>query len=246
MKNTGLLGLGRLLKDVDVKASQTRISKDLRNNGCSPTPSMCAQRLAMHGPAGHALLTGRSWEDEMPKYLIGGFALLVALAVAPWAEAQKPVVKANSVTETVTITGIDSTTRHITVRNAKGEEQIVSVGPSVQRFNELKVGQQVQARYYESLVFAVHPPKQTPKGTTGTVDIVPSSGTPGATAALQMVTTVTVTAVDPKAGSITVRTDDGRIVTRKADNPKNLAGVKVGQQIDITYTEAVIVEVLPK
>ena len=181
----------------------------------------------------------------MPRHLIGALTLLVAVAMVPSAEAQKPVVKANTVTETVTITAIDSTTRHITVRNAKGEEQTVSVGPAVQRFNELKVGQQVQARYYESLVFAVHPPKQAPKGTTGTVDIVTSSGTPGVTAATQMVTTVTVTAVDAKAGSITVRTDDGRIVSRKADNPKNLEGVKVGQQIDITYTEAVVVEVLP-
>jgi hypothetical protein len=183
----------------------------------------------------------------MPRLAIGAFVvLLIAVATAPWAEAQKPVVKANTVTETVTITAIDSTTRRVTVRNAKGEEQTVSVGPAVQRFNELKVGQQVQTRYYESLVFAIHPPKQAPKGTTGSVDIVPSSGaTPGVTAATQMVTTVTVTAVDQKAGSITVRTDDGRIVSRKADNPKNLEGVKVGQQIDITYTEAVILEVLP-
>jgi hypothetical protein len=181
----------------------------------------------------------------MPRLATGALVLLIGVATAPWVEAQKPVVKANTVTETVTITAIDSTTRRVTVRNAKGEEQTVSVGPAVQRFNELKVGQQVQTRYYESLVFAVHPAKQAPKGTTGTVDIVASSGTPGVTAATQMVTTVTVTAVDQKAGSITVRTDDGRIVSRKVDNPKNLEGVKVGQQIDITYTEAVILEVLP-
>jgi hypothetical protein len=182
----------------------------------------------------------------MSRHAIAALALLVSLAAAPWAEAQKPVVRANTVTETVTITGIDSTTRRITVRNAKGEEQTVSIGPAVQRFNELKVGQQVQARYYESLVFAVHPPKQAPKGTVGTVDIVTSSGTPGVTGAVQMATTVTVTAVDQQAGSITVRTEDGRVVSRKVENPKNLDGVKVGQQIDITYTEAVVVEVLPK
>jgi hypothetical protein len=184
-------------------------------------------------------------EDEMPRQAIAALALLVAVTLVPSAWAQKPVVKANTVTETVTITAIDSTTRRVTVRDAKGAEQTISVGPAVQRFNELKVGQQVQVRYYESLIFAVHPPKQAPKGTTGTIDIVPSSGAPGVTAATQLVTTVTVTAVDAKAGSITVRTDDNRIVTRKADNPKNLEGVKVGQQIDITYTEAVVVEVLP-
>jgi len=172
-------------------------------------------------------------------------AALLVLATTTWVDAQKPVVKATSVTETVTITQIDSTTRRVTVRDEKGEEETILAGPEVKRFNELKVGQKVQLRYYESLVFAVHPPKSAPKPTSATVDLVPSTGTPGVTASVQAVTTVSVTAVDQKAGTITVRTDDGRTVSRKVDNPKNLEGVKVGQQIDITYTEAVMLEVLP-
>jgi hypothetical protein len=118
------------------------------------------------------------------------------------------------------------------------------VGRAVTRFNELKVGQRIQVRYYESVVLAVHSAKQAPTPTSATVDLVPSTGAPGATASVQAVTTVTVTAVDPKAGTISVRTVDGSIVSRKADNPRNLDGVKVGQQIDITYTEAVMLEVL--
>ena len=57
--------------------------------------------------------------------------------------------------------------------------------------------------------------------------------------------TVTVKAVDLQTPSITVVTDDGRTVTRKVENKKNLEGVKVGDKIDITYTQAVVVAVEP-
>jgi hypothetical protein len=55
-----------------------------------------------------------------------------------------------------------------------------------------------------------------------------------------MKTTVTVKAIDPQLPSITVTTQDGRSVTRKIEDKKNLEGVKVGDRIDITYTQALI------
>jgi Cu/Ag efflux protein CusF len=52
---------------------------------------------------------------------------------------------------------------------------------------------------------------------------------------------VTVKAVDMNAPSITVTTQDGRTMTRKIEDKKNLEGVKPGDRIDITYTQAVVV-----
>jgi hypothetical protein len=54
---------------------------------------------------------------------------------------------------------------------------------------------------------------------------------------------VTVKSIDPKTPSITVTTPDGRTVTRKVEDPKNLAAVKVGDQIDITYTQALLASI---
>ena len=50
-------------------------------------------------------------------------------------------------------------------------------------------------------------------------------------------------AVDPAIPSITVATSDGRTITRKVDQKSYLDGVKPGDKIDITYTEAVLVAV---
>ena len=43
--------------------------------------------------------------------------------------------------------------------------------------------------------------------------------------------------------SITVITADGRTITRKIDEKKNLEGVKPGDKIDITITRAIVTEV---
>jgi hypothetical protein len=54
---------------------------------------------------------------------------------------------------------------------------------------------------------------------------------------------VTVKAVDPKAASITVTSSSGQTVTRHVDNPSDLNGVKPGDHVDITYTQAVLATV---
>src|SRR6476659_6656539 len=43
--------------------------------------------------------------------------------------------------------------------------------------------------------------------------------------------------------SITVTTPDGRTVTRKVADKKNLEGVNVGDMIDVTYTRAVLLSI---
>jgi Cu/Ag efflux protein CusF len=176
-------------------------------------------------------------------------ALVAAVALSALVAAQTPVTKTQSVSSTATIQAIDSTARTITLRSEKGEEDTYTVGPEVKRFNELKVGDKVKATYWESVVMQVLPP--LPPGAKPTVGSTTAAVTPGqgkspaATAAVQLTTTVTVKAIDPKVPSITVTTEDGRTVTRMVNDPKNLEKVKVGDRIGITYTQAVLVTVEP-
>jgi hypothetical protein len=136
---------------------------------------------------------------------------------------------------------IDSTQRIVTIRTASGEEDSLAVGPEVKRFNELKVGDRINMTFVESAVVTVQPPGTAPKPSTLGAGVTPGSGkSPAATVAAQVTTTVTVKAIDPKVPSITVTTADGRTVTRKIENKKNLEGIKVGDKLDITYTQAVM------
>ena len=62
---------------------------------------------------------------------------------------------------------------------------------------------------------------------------------PGGAIAAQETKTVTVKSVDMNVPSVTV-TADGRTLTRKVGDKKTLAGVKPGDQIDITYTQGLL------
>ena len=43
--------------------------------------------------------------------------------------------------------------------------------------------------------------------------------------------------------SVTVESEDGRILSFKVDDKKNLNGVNVGDKVEITYTSAVMITV---
>ena len=169
------------------------------------------------------------------------FAFFALLAVLPVGVFAQTVTKQNQVTATVTIRAIDQATRSVTLRAENGDEDTFTVGPEVKRFNELKVGDTIRATYYESLVFQLRKPgvPSTPASTSvagGRIVEVP-----GGAVGKQQTTTVTVKAIDMNAPSITVVTTDGRVMTRKIGDRKNLEGVSPGDRIDITYTQALIV-----
>ena len=170
--------------------------------------------------------------------------LSAVVSVGAQGQDEKAVTRQNQVAATATVTKIDQATRSITLRTQNGDEDTFTVGPEVKRFNELKVGDTIRATYYESLVFQLRKP-----GTAAAPVAAVAGGrlkdAPGGALGAQMTTTVTVKAVDINAPSITVETPDGRTLTRRVADKKNLEGVKAGDRIDITYSQAVVVSAEP-
>jgi Cu/Ag efflux protein CusF len=170
-------------------------------------------------------------------------AALVALPLV--AQAQKPVTQTDVTEVTTKIEAIDKTARMITLKDKDGDMETIHCGPEVKRFDELKVGDTVTFRYYESTAYTIRKPGQ-PSGLpskTGPAVTRSQGPRPGGTIAQQETATVTVKAIDAKVPSITVLTTDGRTVSFKVDDKKNLNDVKVGDKVEITYTEAVMISV---
>jgi ribosomal protein S17 len=173
--------------------------------------------------------------------------LLAALAVA-WlaapAYAQKPVTKGAAISESFTIDAIDHSRRIVSLRDKDGVVEDVYCGPEVKRFDALKVGDKVTFRYYESVVYQVRKPGTAAESPSSTPAVVRTPGDrPGGTVSEQMTATVTITALDPKVPSVTVTSADGRKMSFKVENPKNIEGVKVGDKVEITYTQAIAISV---
>ncbi len=168
---------------------------------------------------------------------------LLLCATAAFAQAKTVTKPGDKVTVTATIQAIDSATRRITFRNTDGTDDVVTAGPAVQRFNELKVGDKVTFTYYESTVYQLRKSGASKTATESGAMVPGGKKLPGGTMARQTVQTVTVKSVDMSIPSITVTTSDGVTVTRKVEKKSNLEGVKPGDKIDITYTEALLTSV---
>jgi len=173
-------------------------------------------------------------------------AVLAALVVLPLvARAQKPVTDTDAIELTTKIEAIDKTARLVTLKDKNGEKETIYCGPEVKRFDELKVGDTITLRYYESIAYAIRKPGQ-PSGlpaATGPTITRGQGARPSGTIAQQETATVTLKAIDPKVPSVTVLTEDGRTVSFKVEDEKNLKDVKVGDKVEITYTEAVMISV---
>jgi hypothetical protein len=77
-------------------------------------------------------------------------AVLAALPLVAFA-ARAPVTKTESVEVTAKIEAIDKTARLVTLTDQDGDTETIYCGPEVKRFDELKVGDTVTFRYYESV-----------------------------------------------------------------------------------------------
>ena len=158
--------------------------------------------------------------------------------------AQKPVTRGEVVEMTAEIVAIDKDARLVTLEDQDGETHTIYAGPEVKRFGELKVGQKVTFRYYESLVSQIRKPGDPAPTASGDPTLVRGTGPkPSATLSQQTTATVTIKALDPKVPSVTVKTEDGRTMSFKIEDKKYLEGVKVGDRVDVTYTAAVMITV---
>jgi len=173
-------------------------------------------------------------------------AVLAVLVVLPLvARAQKPVTHTEAIELTARIEAIDKTERLVTLKDQEAEVETIYCGPEVKRFDELKVGDTVTFRYYESMAYAIRKPGQ-PSGLpaqTGPKVTRGEGPRPAGTVAQQETATVTAKAIDAKVPSITVLTEDGRTVSFKIEDKRNLKDVRAGDKVEITYTEAVMISV---
>ena len=111
--------------------------------------------------------------------------------------------------------------------------QSVYVDPSVKAFDDLKVGDAVTVRYVESVIVQVRPgvALSDPKDTT---EQARKAG--NAQVVRQTKATVTIEEIDSQGLTVTVRTPDNRKVLRQVHDKRLLAGLHVGDRVEVTMT----------
>ena len=173
-------------------------------------------------------------------------AVATAALVAPFAStarAQTKTVTGEQKTVTATIEAIERSTRTVTLKEQNGQYTEISVPADVKRFDTMKIGDKITAKYYENIVLRLKLPGE-PSTDTDTAALTPRPGEkPGGTAATQRTITATITQIDQKVPSITFSGPNGWMYSSRVQDKAALAKVKVGDRLDITWTLAVLISV---
>jgi Cu/Ag efflux protein CusF len=176
--------------------------------------------------------------------------LVVVIAVAAFlalmarhSMAQSKTIAGETTVVTATVEAIEASTRTLTLKKPDGTYVTAIAPPEMKRFPELKIGDRISARYYENMVIRLKRPGEKVVDASAQSTTPAGQIRPGGTAAKQRTMTATITAIDANTPSITFTGPNDWKYSSRVQDRSALAGVKVGDKVDITWTEALLVSV---
>lgn len=180
--------------------------------------------------------------------MAAGVAGVLSLAVVAHAEAPAAAPTGEGVVAKVEVTAkvakIDQKTREVTLKADDGREYSFVASEDVTNLPQVQVGDVVTVAYAEAFVYEVHKGGAVADGGTVVAGAAAEPGAkPAGIIARETTVTVLITAIDPKAPSVTFKGPAGNSRTIKVLHPEKLQGVSVGDTVDITYTEALAIKV---
>jgi hypothetical protein len=145
------------------------------------------------------------------------------------------------------VIAIRKATRTVTLKGPSGEVMDIVASADVRNFDQIKVGDFVVVRYAQALALELK--KTKAKASEPTVEAAAAAAKPGerpaVAGAVQVTAIATVTAVDKKKSTITLKGPTGNVVALNVQNPDQFKVVKKGDQVEVTYTEALALSVEP-
>ena len=146
-----------------------------------------------------------------------------------------------AVEKQATVTAIDLKTRMVTLKGPDGNETTIHVDKRARNLPQVKVGDVVKVAYVQQVAWQVRKSGEgAPSNAVGTEATAVRSEPgekPGGAVGQRVTFTATIEAIDLAKGTVTLKGPQGNSQTIKARNPANLKKVKVGDLVDITYTE---------
>ena len=165
-----------------------------------------------------------------------------AKAVAPGKAAAAQAVEVRAV-----VVGIDKAGRTVDLKGPKGRVVTLAVSDEVKNFDQVQLGDNLVVRYMRALTLEL---KKTGSQVMERSDKADAARAkpgerPAAAAARQVHVMANVIAVNAKTKTVTLKGPKGNIVDLVLDDPKQVAMVKKGDQVEAVYTEAIAISVEP-
>lgn len=178
------------------------------------------------------------------RMLVAALAVCFASAVAAQDKATPAKGVAEVVRITATVDDIDQASRTVTLKNAQGEKVSFVAGDDVRNLAQVKKGDIVTMEYAQAIAVKLD---KTPNNTrsrvvTEAADRAPLGQKPGGVVARQVKVVASVEAIDAAKNTVTLRGPEHTVAV-KVQDPAMLKGVKKGDFVEATYTEAFAVKV---
>jgi len=181
----------------------------------------------------------------MKKLVVGIIAASVVMSMARHATAQAKTINSEMKVETATVEAIEAASRTLTLKKPDGTFVTTVVKPDVKRFGEIKVGDKINVRYYENVIVRLKAPGEADVDSGGKATTPAEHMLPGGTRATQRTITATITAIDQNMPSVTFTGPNGWKYSSRVQDKAALAKAKVGDRVDVVWTEAVLVSLEP-
>lgn len=161
------------------------------------------------------------------------------LTSEPGKASMAEVVKASAI-----VTAIDAATRTVTLKGPKGAVFDVVCSEEVKNFAQIKLGDELVVEYVRSLSLEL----KKSGGATATKETSMAAGSkpgdkPAGVMGRQVTVMAEVSAIDPKAKTITLKGPKGNVLELDVKNPEQFKVVKKGDKVEVVYTEALAIAV---
>jgi hypothetical protein len=155
-------------------------------------------------------------------------------------------VAANVVEITASVQAVNKADRTVTIKGPRGHVETVEVGPEVKNFDQIKVGDNVALRYVEALSLELKKGGKAPVARTDSMagGTAKAGDKPAVGVGRQIHVTADVVAVDAATQTVSLK-GPKQTVDLHVRDPEQFKLVKVGDQVEATYTEAVALSVEP-
>ena len=187
--------------------------------------------------------------------IVAAASLIVACGLPTAAQAEDKAVMTSSPGQATiaqkrsviaTVEAIDVAKREVTLKGPKGKVVPLSVSPEVRNLEQVKVGDKVVVRYAEALSLTLKKDGKELRGSTeaSTGARTKAGERPGGVVAEEIKVTADVIGVNRKTHMVTLR-GPNQVVDLHVVDPQQLKLIKVGDQVEAVYAQALALSVDP-
>jgi hypothetical protein len=143
-----------------------------------------------------------------------------------------------------TVTAMDQAKRTATLRGSDGKKFLVQVGPAAVNFDQVRVGDLVNATVMQRIVAHLgHPNTTANDGTAAGVALAGKGDQPGGVVAETTQVTARIVALDSSKRTATLRFEDGKNQTLPIREDVDMSRLKVGDQAVFRVTEMIAINI---